>query len=101
MLVYGLTAPAADPDVAKPGGKRVLVVTVDGVARDPQEFDGTVKDFGELSVEQNAAVALSLTDFDDAGNAQKGGPTVQSFTATDTVPPTAAGEISVELKREE
>lgn len=86
ILKYEAALPAVPPntDVAS----QVLVVTVDGTARTPQELSGTAS-IATFEVPQDSAVDLSLTYVDDAGNVSA--PRTQSFVAVDTIAPTEPG----------
>lgn len=95
VLSYTVTAALpVDADVVS----RMLTIMVNG------EDMGTVDvpvDSTELSVfsaPQDAEVALTLVDVDDAGN--KSEPAVYSFVATDTIAPAQPGGLGVTLTGE-
>jgi len=96
MLVYSVTAgPVVDNDVMS----RRLTVTVNGEQiSEPVDFDSSATSLGEIKVEQDSSVVLTLVDIDDAGNASE--PAVLEFVATDTIPPAKPGEFGVALVRE-
>lgn len=95
-LVYTVSAgPAVDADVTG----RQLTVVVNGEVLSIVELAGSATDLGEVKVEQNANVTLSLVDVDDAGNRSQ--PAVLEFVATDTIPPAQPGSLGVTLAREE
>ena len=95
-LVYSVSAgPAVDADVTG----RQLTVVVNGEVLSIVELAGSATDLGEVKVEQNANVTLSLVDIDDAGNRSQ--PAVLDFVATDTLPPAQPGSFGVTLAREE
>lgn len=95
-LVYSISAAApVDADVVE----RRLSVTVNGENKDIQVFSGSEVSFGELKVEQNDVVSMTLIDVDDVGNVST--PATVEFTATDTLPPSAPGAFGVALVREE
>jgi hypothetical protein len=95
-LVYTVSAgPAVDADVTG----RQLTVVVNGEVLSTIELAGSATDLGEIKVEQNANVALSLVDIDDAGNRSQAA--VLDFVATDTIPPAQPGLFGVTLAREE
>ena len=95
-LVYSVSAgPAVDADVTG----RQLTVVVNGEVLSTVELAGSATDLGEVKVEQNANVTLSLVDVDDAGNRSQ--PAVLDFVATDTIPPAQPGSFGVTLAREE
>lgn len=99
MLVYQATLPAL-PDPLGDVSKQRLVVTADGASVLDAELDLTAVTSPEFSVADNAAVNLSLTYIDDAGNASA--PSEQAFTAMDTIPPNAPGAFGeITLVREE
>lgn len=95
-LVYSVSAgPAVDADVTG----RQLTVVVNGEVLSTVELAGSATDLGEVKVEQNANVTLSLVDIDDAGNRSQAA--VLDFVATDTIPPAQPGSLGVTLAREE
>ncbi len=95
-LVYSVTAgPPVDADVTS----RELTVVVNGETLSTTSLNGSATDLGEVKVEQNAVVVLSLVDIDDAGNRSQ--PATTEFTATDTIPPAQPGQFGVTLVREE
>jgi hypothetical protein len=95
-LVYTVSAgPAVDADVTG----RQLTVVVNGEVLSIVELAGSATDLGEVKVEQNSNVTLSLVDIDDAGNRSQ--PAVLDFVATDTIPPAQPGSLGVTLAREE
>ena len=95
-LVYTVSAgPAVDADVTG----RQLTVVVNGEVLSVVELAGSATDLGEVKVEQNSNVTLSLVDVDDAGNRSQ--PAVLDFVATDTIPPAQPGSFGVTLAREE
>lgn len=95
MLVYSAAVPAA-VDVDAVG----IEVTVDvaGAVGPPTVHPKEGATF-EISASDNDTVTLTQVVIDDAGNRSE--PTVQSFVATDTIPPAKPGEIAVTLLREE
>lgn len=95
-LVYAVTAAAVvDKDVLE----RRLSVSVNGQVRDNLVFSSETVDFGEVKVDQNDQVILTLVDVDDVGNVSK--PAVLEFVAADTLPPSEPGSFGVNLVREE
>jgi hypothetical protein len=95
-LVYTVSAgPAVDADVTG----RQLTVVVNGEVLSTVELAGSATDLGEVKVEQNSNVTLSLVDIDDAGNRSQAA--VLDFVATDTIPPAQPGSFGVTLAREE
>jgi hypothetical protein len=95
-LVYSVSAgTTVDADVTG----RELTVVVNGEVLSTIELAGSATDLGEIKVEQNANVALSLVDIDDAGNRSQAA--VLDFVATDTIPPAQPGSFGVTLAREE
>lgn len=96
-LVYSVSAGApVDADVTV----RELLVTVNGEQLgEPVMFNGSATSLGEVRVEQNSVVSLTLVDIDDAGNRSQ--PATIEFTATDTIPPAQPGSFGVTLAREE
>jgi hypothetical protein len=95
-LVYTVSAgPAVDADVTG----RQLTVVVNGEVLSIVELAGSATDLGEVKVEQNSNVTISLVDIDDAGNRSQ--PAVLEFVATDTIPPAQPGSLGVTLAREE
>ena len=95
-LVYTVSAGSAvDADVTG----RQLTVVVNGEVLSVVELAGSATDLGEVKVEQNSNVTLSLVDVDDAGNRSQ--PAVLDFVATDTIPPAQPGSFGVTLAREE
>lgn len=95
-LVYSVTAgPPVDADVTS----RELTVVVNGETLSTTSLNGSATDLGEVKVEQDAVVVLSLVDIDDAGNRSQ--PATTQFTATDTIPPAQPGQFGVTLVREE
>lgn len=95
-LVYNVTAaPVTDSDVVE----RRLTATVNGTAGETKVYPSDTTSFGEFSFAQNDNVVLTLVDVDDAGNVST--PAVVDFTATDTLPPSAPGQLGVALVREE
>ena len=95
MLFYAVSAALpTDKDVVS----RTLNVTVDGVALPSATFASTVTDLGEVAAEAGGVVVLVLVDTDDAGNTSA--PAEVTFTAADTIPPSAP-ELGVKLVREE
>jgi hypothetical protein len=96
MLVYGVSAAApVDSDVVE---RRLTVDVVDG---EPvtTTFSGDTTDLGEIKVERDAEVTLSLVDVDGSGNASE--PATFEFVALDTIPPATPGEFGVTLLRQE
>jgi hypothetical protein len=96
MLIYGVSAAApVDSDVVE---RRLTVDVVDG---EPvtTTFSGDTTDLGEIKVERDANVTLSLIDIDSSGNASE--PASVSFVATDTIAPVRPGEFGVTLLRQE
>lgn len=99
MLVYKAALPAL-PDPVGDIVKQRLTVTADGVSALEVDLDITATESPEFKVADNAAVVLSLTYVDDAGNMSA--PSEQSFTAADTIAPEAPGAFGeVTLLREE
>lgn len=96
-LVYAVTAGApVDADVVS----RELTVVVGGSQVSQTTYTGSTTDLGEVTVEQDSEVTLSLVDIDDAGNRSEAavyGP----FMATDTIAPAQPGSFGVTLVREE
>lgn len=88
FLTYEATLPAVP---ASDVTSQSLVVTVDTVARAPQELakEATTATF---EVPQGSNVSLSLTYADDATPPNVSAPREQSFVANDTIAPTAPGE---------
>lgn len=96
MLVYGVSAAApVDSDVVE----RRLTVDVEDSDPVTTTFGGDTTDLGEVKVERDAVVELSLVDVDSSGNVSE--PATFSFTATDTIPPARPGEFGVTLIRQE
>lgn len=94
-LVYAVTAGApVDADVVT----RELTVIVNGSQQKQAIFDGSATDLGEITVEQDSEVTLTLVDIDDAGN--RSSPATVDFKAFDTIAPSAPGEFGVSLLRE-
>jgi hypothetical protein len=95
MLFYAVSAALpTDKDVVS----RTLNVTVDGVPLPSASFPATATDLGEVAVKEGEVVVLVLVDTDDAGNTSA--PAEVTFTAADTIPPSAP-ELGVKLVREE
>lgn len=96
-LVYSVSAGApVDADVTA----RELTVVANGERLgEPVSFAGTAVELGEIKVEQNASVLLTLVDIDDAGNRSQ--PATFEFTALDTIAPAQPGSFGVALVREE
>lgn len=96
MLVYGVSAAApVDSDVVE----RRLTVDVEDSEPVTTTFGGDVTELGEVKVERDAVVTLSLVDVDGSGNVSE--PATFSFVATDTIPPARPGEFGVTLLRQE
>lgn len=96
MLVYGVSAAApVDNDVVE----RRLTVDVQGSETVTTAFSADTTDFGEIMVERNALVDVSLVDVDDSGNVSE--PATISFVATDTIPPSRPSDLQVTLLRQE
>lgn len=96
MLVYGVSAAAPiDSDVVE---RRLTVDVVDG---EPvtTTFGADATDLGEIRVERDAEVTLSLVDVDGSGNVSE--PATFDFVATDTIAPVKPGEFGVTLLRQE
>lgn len=96
-LTYNVSVgPVVDADVVS----RELSVYVDGeeTARETRVYPADAIGLGSVSVPQNAAVVLKLVDIDDAGNRSE--PAVLEFTATDTIAPSAPGDLGVTLVNE-
>lgn len=95
-LVYSVAAGLpVDADVTA----RELTIVVNGERlSEPVSFAGDAIDLGEIKVEQNAVVLLTLVDIDDAGNRSQ--PATFEFTATDTIAPAQPGSFGVSLVRE-
>jgi hypothetical protein len=92
VLKYSVTAdPVADGDVVS----RRLTVRVNGEQQSQNTHPRETVDFGTVDVAQDAAVEIELVDIDDAGNASP--PLVSSFTAVDTLAPTAPTGLGVTL----
>jgi hypothetical protein len=96
MLVYSVSAAApVDSDVVE----RRLTVDVEDSDPVTTTFGGDATDLGEVKVERDANVTLSLIDMDSSGNASE--PASVSFVATDTIAPVRPGEFGVTLLRQE
>jgi hypothetical protein len=96
MLRYQLIAPEPGaPDVVS----RELTIVVNGVEEEVLEF-AHPGDAPQFSVDDNAEVALTLIDTDDAGLRSTPSPTF-TFTATDTIAPPAPGALGVQPLGEE
>jgi hypothetical protein len=96
MLRYQLVAPEPGaPDVIS----RELTITVNGTEDQVLEF-AHPGDTPQFTVDDNAEVALTLIDTDDAGNRSTPSPTY-TFTATDSVAPPAPGALGVQALGEE
>jgi hypothetical protein len=96
MLVYGVSAAApVDSDVVE----RRLTVDVEDSDPVTTTFGGDATDLGEVKVERDAEVTLSLVDVDGSGNVSE--PATFTFLATDTIPPATPGEFGVTLLRQE
>ena len=94
-LIYEVTLPppgAADVTI------RELTVTVAGGAPAVSDL-GPEEAPPEIAAEPGQDVELSLCDVDDAGNRSE--VSVLSFTASDTLPPPAPGQLGVTVVREE
>ena len=95
MLFYAVSAALpTDKDVVS----RTLHITVDGTALPSGTFDATATDLGEVAANEGQVVVLVLVDPDEAGNTSA--PAEVTFTAADTIPPSAP-ELGVKLVREE
>lgn len=91
-LVYNVFLPANEtPDVVK----RTLKVSVDGVDK-LVEVEPSVSLVTLDPIKDNSSVVLTLQDTDDAGNVSEWSEPL-SFTALDTIVPSAPGKISVKL----
>ena len=88
MLVYEADLPAL-PDPLGDIVNRHLTVSADGTVILDTDIDMTVTKTPEFGVADGANVTLSLTHIDDAGNPSP--PSEQSFTAHDTIAPSAPG----------
>jgi hypothetical protein len=95
-IVFDVTLPpSAVADVVR----RKFTLSVAG--EEPLEIplppnQATVTD---LKAPQGAEVGLRLVDVDDAGNESE--PRIQSFVATDTIPPPQPGEMAIHVTAEE
>ena len=87
LLTYEATLPAVPEgtDVAS----QVLSVVVNQTPQAEQTLDKTAT-IATFEVPQGSNVDLSLVYVDDGGNRSE--PRMQSFVATDTIPPSAPGE---------
>ena len=95
VLTYSVSVDApVDADVVL----RVLTVVVDGVEQPAVTLPGSATELGPIDVPQDAQVALSLVDVDDAGNASE--PATVSFAAVDTLAPAQPGGFTVTLVSE-
>lgn len=82
MANYQFTAaPVVDADVEK----RVLIVTVNGVADANREYPPATVDFGIIQILENAQVTATLVDVDKTGNTSL--PETITFDSIDTLPP--------------
>jgi hypothetical protein len=95
-IVFDVTLP---PPAAADVVRRKFTLSVAGeepleIALPPNQ--ATVTD---LKAPQGAEVGLRLVDVDDAGNESE--PRVQSFVATDTIPPPQPGEMGITVTAEE
>ena len=94
MLIYSAAVPAAvDVDAV------AIEVTKDVAGVMSGETFPKEGGSFEIAASDNDVVTLTTVVIDDAGNRSE--PTVQSFTATDTIAPAKPGEIAVTLLREE
>lgn len=95
QLVFTVSAgPVVDVDVVS----RVLTVTVGDETPVTSEFSAESVDLGEITVQQDATVVMTLVDVDDVGNRSE--PAVVTFVAADTLPPSQPGGFGVTLIRE-
>ena len=96
VLVYNVSVGSVvDADVAE----RRLALVVDGGEPVITVFPPEATELGEVRVPQGARAALTLVDFDDAGNASP--PASFEFVAADTLPPAQPGGLGVTLVKEE
>lgn len=95
MLYYAVSAaPPVDKDVVA----RNLTVTINGELVETKTYTANATALGEVAAKEGDLVVLVLTDTDDAGNVSA--PAEISFTAADTLPPSAP-DFGVVLVREE
>ena len=95
-LVYTVTSgPTVDSDVVT----RRLLVTVNGEVVSTVDHPKDATAFGEIKVEQDANVVVTLVDIDDAGNESQ--PAYLEFVAKDEIAPAQPGSLGVTLVREE
>jgi hypothetical protein len=95
MLVYSVQfPPVGAPDVVL----RRLSVNIDGTTTDVEY--GVDDAAHEVRCEQGQVVVLTLVDVDDAGNASLPSEPY-GFTASDTIPPAAPGQLAATLVGEE
>lgn len=102
-LVYQFPLPPPHPDTIDDVRLRRLAVSVNGADRAPIEvaFDPNAADnpVPEGEFQQGDEVTVALIDVDDAGNSSPPSPPY-SFTAADTLPPSAPDQPSAVLVRE-
>lgn len=90
MLTYEIVVAApTDRDVVA----REVIVGVDGQYNEPVLHPGTAVNLGQITVPQNSAVLVSVTDVDDAGNRSE--PATLAFNAVDVARPALPGGLSV------
>lgn len=95
VLTYAVSAaPVADGDVVS----RELSVVINGLEQPVVSFPGYAVDLGTVDVPQDSEVVLRLVDVDDVGNRSE--PAEVTFTAADTIPPSAPGVLGVSLVAE-
>lgn len=95
-LVYTVTSgPTVDSDVVT----RRLMVTVNGLPAGSTDHPKDTTSFGEIKVDQDASVVVTLVDIDDAGNESQ--PAFLEFVAKDEIAPAQPGTLGVTLVREE
>jgi hypothetical protein len=95
MLVYQAGFPAIE--TADVVSQELTVKVGDAENTESYSADATVSN--EFTALDNEEVTLTLVYVDDAGNRSE--PRVQSFIATDTIPPAQPGELAITLLREE
>lgn len=96
LLTYTITAAAS---TAADAVSREVSLVIDGAEPVVTVFSPSSTDLGSVTVPQNAAVAITVVDVDDAGNRSE--PAEIAFVAADTLPPPAPGAVTVTLVSEE
>lgn len=95
-LVYKVTAgPAGAADVVS----RRLTVTANGDVVTEKSYPADATSFDEITVEEDAAVVVTLVDVDNANNPST--PAFIEFVAKDTIAPPKPGDLGVTLVRED